>query len=62
MRVESVTTSYRPAESGIRVIEYTTKEANGRHYHSSRTYTIYLYSRDGRLQEYTNKRNIDLSV
>ena len=62
MRVESIKPLFHPSVEGIRVVEWKTEVEGKKHYHTSRAYTIHLYSRDGRLQEYTNKRNIDLSV
>lgn len=60
MRVESVHNVYRPDPLGVRVIQWITKESNNKHYYESRVYTVHLYSREGKLQEYTNQQNIDV--
>ncbi len=62
MRIESVKSLYRPDINGIRVIEWRTEVNGNKHYYSSRTYTIRLYSKDGVLEEYSNKREVDVRV
>ncbi len=60
MRVESVHNLYRTDPLGVRVIEWSTKESNGKKYHESKVYVIRLYSKDGVMEEYSNKRAVDV--
>jgi len=62
MRVESIKPLFHSIAEGIRVVEWKTEVEGKKHYHTSRAYTIHLYSREGKIQEYSNQRNIDLSV
>ncbi len=62
MRIESVKSLYRPDINGIRVIQWRTEVNGNKHYYSSRAYTIRLYSREGKIEEYSNKREVDVRV
>lgn len=60
MRVESVHNIYRTSPQGMRVVEWKTVVADGRHYVRSRAYTVSLYSREGKLETYNQQSNIDV--
>lgn len=62
MRIESVRNVYRPDAQGIRVIQWTTREANGKEYHESKVYVVRLYSKQGKEVEYSNKRAVDVLI
>ena len=62
MRVESIKPLFHPSLQGIRVVEWKTEVEGKKHYHTSRAYTIHLYSREGKITEHSNQRRIDVMV